>query len=104
MNAEKSLWSQYCQLPKDKKDEWRECSLFVARHRLARAFNGITVSSASKISDKLVRGYSVGMRLFLAYNALEMAATLKIKNKTKKKKMIFIKQWRLMARKITKIC
>lgn len=86
MNAEKSLWSQYCQLPKDKKDEWRECSLFVARHRLARAFNGITVSSASKISDELVRGYSVGMRLFLAYNALEMAATLKIKNKTKKEK------------------
>ena len=84
MNAEKSLWSQYCQMQRDKKDEWRECSLFIARYRLARAFNGITVSPASNVSDELVRGYSAGMRLFLAYNTLEMAANLKTKTKNKK--------------------
>ena len=57
-------------------------NIFVARYRFARVFNGITTSPENEYEEKTLRGYVAGMRLFLAYNALELAANICAKEKT----------------------
>lgn len=53
--------------------QMRLCSLFFARYELAKAFKGIVISPENAVTPNILLGYSVGMRLFLAVSALELA-------------------------------
>ena len=94
MSEEKSLYAQFCaalktenfQMPAEFAGKENLFNIFVARYRFANVFNGITTSPENEYEEKTLRGYVAGMRLFLAYNALELAANICANKKTKEEK------------------